>query len=116
MLNREISQSETMLDGPLERYLGVGESALASIRRVVGQKEIASILDLPCGHGRVARHLRAAYPTARLFVSDLDEDGAKFCADAFSATKLPSKPNFDDIQFNRTFDLIWVGSLITHLP
>ena len=114
-LSLNISPSETMMDGDLARYLAVGENALRAIQATPGLVAPHSILDLPCGHGRVARHLRAAYPDAGLFVADLDEPGADFCAAEFGATKLVSTPDFNAIEFGRRFDLIWVGSLITHL-
>lgn len=114
-VSAKISPSETMMDGDLARYLAVGENALRAIQATPGLVAPRSILDLPCGHGRVARHLRAAYPDAELFVADLDEPGADFCAAEFGATKLASTPDFKAIDFGRRFDLIWVGSLITHL-
>lgn len=110
-----ISPTETMMDGDLARYLAVGENALRAIQAAPDLIPPQSILDLPCGHGRVARHLRAAYPGAEFFVADLDEPGADFCAAEFGAVKLTSTPDFNAIEFGRRFDLIWVGSLITHL-
>jgi SAM-dependent methyltransferase len=114
-VSAKISPNETMMDGDIARYLSVGEDALRAIHAVPGLVEPRSILDLPCGHGRVARHLRVAYPVAELFVADLDEPGAEFCEAEFDATKLQSTPRFSEIDFGRKFDLIWVGSLITHL-
>lgn len=114
-VSTKISASETMMDGDLARYLDVGANALRAIQAAPGLVSPRSILDLPCGHGRVARHLRAAYPDAELFVADLDEPGADFCAAEFGATKLVSTPDFNAIDFGRRFDLVWVGSLITHL-
>ncbi|HSF93768.1 MAG TPA: class I SAM-dependent methyltransferase [Thermohalobaculum sp.] len=110
-----ISDSETMMDGDLDRYLSVGVSALKAIHSIIGEWKPRTILDLPCGHGRVARHLAAAYPSAQLYVSDLDEEGAAFCAKTFEATELSSDADFDAVHFEVKFDLIWVGSLITHL-
>lgn len=114
-VSEKISDGETMMDGDLARYLAVGADALRAIQSAPGLVPPRSILDLPCGHGRVARHLRAAYPEAELFVADLDEPGAQFSAREFNATKLDSTPDFNAIDFGRRFDLIWVGSLITHL-
>lgn len=114
-VNATISPSETMMDGDIQRYLSVGDNALASIQLAIGHKQPRSILDLPCGHGRVARFLKAAYPDAKLYVSDLDEAGMAFCAQTFGAVPLRSTPRFEDISFDIRFDLIWVGSLVTHL-
>jgi hypothetical protein len=112
---KTISHSETMMDGDLNRYLTVGESALEAIQRAIGKKLPLATLDLPCGHGRVARFMRASYPETKLYVSDLDEPGMNFCAETFDAIPLQSTPRFEDIEFNKQFDLIWVGSLVTHL-
>lgn len=60
--------------------------------------------------------LRAAFPTAEISVSDLDTDGVAFCTEQFDARPLISGPAFSTLNFNETFDLIWAGSLITHLP
>ncbi len=106
-----------MMDGDIERYLAVGRSAIAAIHNVVPIDFCPkSILDIPCGHGRVARHLRMAFPGALLFVSDIDEIGMAFCASEFNATALSSADDFDKLELDQPFDLIWVGSLLTHLP
>jgi SAM-dependent methyltransferase len=100
-------------------YLSVGLSAFESINaalQAAGTDRVTTILDMPCGHGRVARVLRAAFPTAEISVSDLDTDGVAFCAKQFDAQPLISGPDFSALNFKKTFDLIWVGSLITHLP
>lgn len=105
-----------MLDGDINRYLSVGISAIKSINSVVEKTEFESILDIPCGHGRVTRHFNSIAPNASVFVADLDEYGVDFCVKTFGATKLQSNIDFDKLDFKRKFDLIWVGSLITHLP
>jgi SAM-dependent methyltransferase len=100
-------------------YLSVGVSAFENITaalKVSGIEKVSTILDMPCGHGRVARVLRVAFPTAEISVSDLDTDGVAFCAQHFDAQPLISGPDFSMLNFRKTFDLIWVSSLITHLP
>src|SRR5438105_14682090 len=44
-----------------------------------------SVLDLPCGSGRVTRHLRAFFPDARLVACDLHDYHVKFFVDALGA-------------------------------
>lgn len=115
-----VSGHDQMLAGEDHgHYLGVGLSALANISRALktcGLPAPDSILDLPCGHGRVSRALKAAFPESALYVSDIDQDCVDFCADAFGAYGLPSHADFSSLAFDRQFDLIWVGSLVTHLP
>lgn len=97
-------------------YLSVGLSALRVIERALGGTEPRSILDLPSGFGRVTRFLRARYPQAAITASDLDRDGVDFCAARFGAHAAYSVRDFRDLRLGHTYDLIWVGSLITHLP
>jgi SAM-dependent methyltransferase len=112
-----LSPGDTMFDGRDEHYLQVGLSALEAIEAaLVGLPEPHTILDLPCGFGRVTRVLRARYPTASITVCDLDRPAVDFAAQVFDARPIYSEPNFRDLHLGGPFDLIWVGSLLTHLP
>ncbi len=102
-----------------EYYFEVGEDALRIIcgqlmqnRRPAPQ----SILDLPCGHGRVMRHLRVFFPEAEIVACDLYHEMVDFCVKEFGVTGAYSNENFDEFELGRSFDLIWCGSLLTHLP
>jgi SAM-dependent methyltransferase len=106
-----------MFDGRDDHYLQVGLSALDGIEAALhGLPEPCRILDLPCGFGRVTRVLRARYPTALITACDLDRPAVDFTANAFGAHAAYSEPNFRDLHLGGPFDLIWVGSLLTHLP
>jgi cyclopropane fatty-acyl-phospholipid synthase-like methyltransferase len=73
------------------------------------------ILDLPSGYGRVLRTLKAYFPNAKLAACDLDKDAVEFCRRTFNAIPLYSATVPKDVKINDRFDLIWVGSLLTHL-
>ena len=116
----EISQNDGMFEGNSEHYFHVGESAIQSIHSAIsdsGKKteDIKNILDLPCGHGRVLRFLKADFPDARITACDLDKDGVDFCTKTFGAIPVYSSNILSEISLERNFDLIWVGSLLTHL-
>jgi SAM-dependent methyltransferase len=101
-------------------YISVGLSALKIFEYAITEgfmplSGLRSILDLPCGHGRVARILRSRFPDANLTVCDIDRDGVNFCVSRLGATGVYSCADFDKLDFGEQFDLIWVGSLITHL-
>ena len=99
-------------------YFVVGQSAVAAITlamALAGKSNLASILDLPCGHGRVTRMLRARWPDSRIAVCDLLTEGVDFCARQFSAVPIHSHPDPAKIPTDERFDLIWSGSLLTHL-
>lgn len=116
----DVSDNDAMLDADdVAHYLAVGASALENIYGAIAKKGVTNVrrvLDMPCGHGRVARTLRAAFPDAEIYVCDLDVDGVEFCAKTFGAHPLFAQPDFRNINFHQKFDVIWVGSLITHLP
>ncbi len=82
---------------------------------MAGKEALHTILDFACGHGRVLRMLAAAFPAARLTACDLDPDGVEFCARTFGATGVVSREEPAEIELEGPFDLIWCGSLLTHV-
>jgi SAM-dependent methyltransferase len=110
-----LAEDDAMYDGRDDHYLRVGQSAATVIERAMRGVAPARILDLPCGHGRVTRVLRAMYPEAAITACDIDTSGVDFAAAHFSARGVYSKPDFRDLSLSESYDLIWVGSLITHL-
>jgi SAM-dependent methyltransferase len=118
MVNDKISEQDGMFGGSRDHYFAVGQSALHCIevaRLAAGIKTFDNILDLPCGYGRVLRHLQAAFPKAQLTSCDIDRRGVDFCAATFGATPVYGHNSPDEIQLQGNYDLIWVGSLLTHL-
>ena len=114
-VNRSVSDEDTMFDGRDDHYLAVGLSALACIESALDGRVPASILDLPCGWGRVTRMLRARYPAARMTVCDIEPSAISFAATAFDALPLASDADPGKLRLPEKYDLIWVGSLMTHL-
>ena len=122
-VNKQIAPADQMLSGALDQahYFDCGRSALACIQKALATasippKRIKRILDLPCGHGRVLRYLKAAFPEVEIAACDLLRDGVDFCSSTFGATALYSSDEPEAIPLEPgSFDLIWVGSLFTHL-
>ena len=115
---KDISPRDEMFTGNPRHYFLVGQSALECLRLTLlaaRKSDIRSVLDLPCGHGRVLRSLKAAFPDAELTACDLDRDGVDFCAETFGATPIHSMEDPARIEFDGLFDLIWCGSLFAHL-
>ena len=105
-------------DVPSEGYYRVGLAALAYIRLaldVAGADEPRNILDLPSGYGRVLRMLKAAFPDADLTACDIDRAAVDFCVEAFGAIPAYSTEDPSDLRLAGDYDLIWCGSLLTHL-
>lgn len=119
-VNRTIAVGDEMLHGNEIHYFDVGASALHVIETALiaarrPKSTIKNILDLPCGHGRVMRFLRQAFPDAQLTACDLNRSGVEFCATTFGALPVVSCAAIDEIPLQGEFDLIWCGSLLTHL-
>ncbi len=113
----DLADADTMFEGSSGHYLAVGLSALGVVEAAfLDAPPPRRILDLPCGFGRVTRMLRARYPSADITVCDLDRPGVDFTAACFGARGVYSQQDFRDLQLGAVFDLVWVGSLLTHLP
>lgn len=103
----------------VDHYFRVGADAL----RVIVSALVANdrplprrILDFPSGSGRVTRHLKAFFPDADIWACDLYEGHISFCASQFGAIPVKSREDLGTLNFETNFDLIFCGSLLTHLP
>jgi SAM-dependent methyltransferase len=102
-------------------YLTAGVSAGRCIQASLdaAHKVIAdgAILDFPCGFGRVLRFLKEMFPDSTVAGSDIDPEMVDFCRRTFSVQAYLSNParRFRSLTLPRKFDLIWCGSLITHI-
>jgi SAM-dependent methyltransferase len=113
-VDERISPNDSM-NGPA--YFDVGRHAVDAITAALlasRTQEVHRVLDVPCGHGRVLRHLVKLFPDAAIDACDLDEDGVAFCASTFGARAIPSRKELSEVDFGSTYNLIWVGSLFTH--
>jgi SAM-dependent methyltransferase len=113
-----ISYKDEMYTGDGEHYFKVGLSAIDCIEEALRAAQLAnvqSILDLPCGYGRVLRFLVQRFPSARIRACELMPDAVRFCAEQFDAVPLLSSYDLNKLTLDTQFDLIWCGSLITHL-
>lgn len=122
-ISTEISEHEDMFafghesNGAMEHYMKVGSSAIDVIAKAmlaVGKTSVSKILDLPCGGGRVMRHLAAFLPEASLYVGDVNKSKVLAVVQQFGAHEVDPSIDFSS-RPDPIFDVIWVGSLFTHL-
>jgi SAM-dependent methyltransferase len=102
----------------LDQYLRIGRSAVYAISQAImltGQTDCRRVLDLPCGFGRVLRHLIAFFPGSHFVACDLNKGAVDYCRQTFNVEGVYGQDRFD-YDFDSPFDLIWCGSLLTHLP
>jgi SAM-dependent methyltransferase len=116
-ISREIHTRDPMNYKP-DFYFEAGLIVLRYIRLALLSANATSprrILDLPSGYGRILRMLKAAFPEAALTACDIRADAVDFCVQTFGATGVLGKENPDEVELTGPFDLIWCGSLLTHV-
>jgi SAM-dependent methyltransferase len=120
-INLEISSEDNMfVEGNEDHYFNVGLSGLKHILMSLScaqkdKSEIKTILDFPSGWGRELRFIKAYFPDAEITAGEIEEGALRFCKDQFSVNTLFSDNDFSQIPIIKNFDLIWCGSLMTHL-
>lgn len=104
-------------------YNRIGESALAIIEHGLtltnrSLNNVESLLDFGCGYGRVTRALVQAINPRKIHVFDVDPNAAFFCAQEFGVKPLsfrePDVWDYSTVPFSQ-YDVIWLGSVFTHL-
>lgn len=119
VVSREVHPRDGMYVRDRENhYFSCGREAVARIAGICAlnnSQPPLDILDFACGFGRVARYLRVAFPEAKLTTSDIMKDAVDFVSNEFSSKAHYSVANLGDVQLSGTYDLIWSGSLLTHL-
>ena len=117
-INWAVMPGDHMMAQNQVHYSDVGELAMRVIfaaQILANSAPPKTVLDFACGSGRVTRWLRAMYPAAEIWVSDVREDSLKFCAEAFDVENWLSNADISTVEAPQSFDLIWSGSLLTHL-
>jgi len=117
---KEIYPKDGSYNGNIDSYLQAGQTAIDSIQNAMklSNKDISTvknILDFPSGGGRILRHLKVNFPNSSITAGDIEKDAVDFCHKWFNAKLLYSQKEFEKIIFEEKYNLIWCGSLFTHL-
>jgi len=107
------------VSGYAGEYLFAGLSASrciqAALNSISKERAVGSLLDFPCGYGRVLRFLRAMFPKSDITGCELQKTALDFCQRTFGIVPLLSSIDLKSLSLPRKFDLIWCGSLLTHI-
>jgi SAM-dependent methyltransferase len=117
-VNVMLAPLDAMYKGNDRHYLSCGASALTAILSslyLAGISAPSNILDFGSGAGRVTRWLRAAFPDAMIEACDLRDTDLDFCEKMFGAKTWTSGTDIDVLFAPQSYDLVWAGSVITHL-
>jgi SAM-dependent methyltransferase len=120
-MNRTIAPDDHMLQGGEDAYFRTAEAGRRAVLAGVygagrDPVEIHHVLDFGSGYGRVYRALAEGFPDAILTACDLMEPAARFCAQTFGGNWAKGNEDLSLIQLPVRYDLIWLGSVFTHLP
>ncbi len=100
-------------------YLRSGREALNVLRhvlRLTGKEEPSSLLEFACGYGRLLRWLVLDHAAESIHASDVLRPAVDFVGERFGVQGFYSEADADAIPLERSFEVIWVGSLFSHLP
>lgn len=118
-VSKKIHSGDGMAKGGHAQYFEIGANAawmisesMAAARLQPG--EVKRVLDYACGYGRVLRWLVAEYPEADVLGVDVNEKAVASIPETIGATSQVLDPRLT-APLGDPFDLIWVGSLFTHL-
>lgn len=115
----DADRMEAHYKGEWDPYYRVGRSGVDVVMTALTCSPtvaVKRVLDFGCGHGRVARHLRGLFPDAELFFADADREAAQFCADLLhGAVAETVRGDFAGLDMPKQQDVIWVGSVFTHI-
>ena len=117
-VDRTLSPGDAMNQGNIEHYFATGESALGVILAAASLAQVpapTTILDFGAGAGRVTRWLKAAFPGSQIHGCDVRESDMAFLRSGLGVVAWTVGTNVDALVFPSRYDLIWVGSVITHL-
>jgi SAM-dependent methyltransferase len=120
LVNKMLATGDGMYDGGDAYYLEVGANALKLIHQALSAagrsvSDITRVLDYACGFGRVLRWLRAGFPLAHIVAADADARAIKAVQEIFNVDSVALDRSLTE-KLGGDFDLIWMGSLATHLP
>lgn len=118
-VERRVAPDDGMYKGCDAHYLEVGANALHLIHLALeaGDRETAKIqrvLDYACGWGRVLRWLCAAFPSAQIVAADTNARAMNAVEQIFDVDTVQLDRSLQE-NLGQGFDLIWMGSLATHL-
>ena len=115
-----ISPNDIMFGGTRESYLENAKSALLAIDKAlfcadVKAESVRRVLDFGSGYGRVLRALKDRFPEASLTAVDVIPAAIQFCHETFGAEPILGHEDLSQIVYPEKFDVIWVGSVFTHM-
>lgn len=102
-------------------YLLTGLNPRNIIKKIITSiygtsNEFGSILDFAAGYGRVTRFLVTDFTPDQIWAAEIKPKALDFIKEQFNCNTLQSSYIPEDFKTDQRFDVIYVGSLFSHLP
>lgn len=109
------------LEVAYKAYLTTGWNGRNIIDKLITAKyqrwnNISNILDFASGFGRISRHLISEVGKENIWVSDIKKESVDWQKKHLEVKGILSEEDPNDFKPPVLFDIIFVGSLFTHLP
>lgn len=119
VLNTLVHSDDDMFCGDPQHYEACGRQFASFVERaslLVGEKS-PKILELPCGFGRVTRHLTQNFAPADIVAADAMPNAVQFCKEQFGVSGIVVTEPLNEFRGipEKAFKVAAMGSLITHL-
>lgn len=118
-VSKTIHSGDGMAKSSHAQYFEIGANAAWAISEGMSAArltpgDVKRVLDYACGYGRVLRWLVAEYREAEVLGVDVNEKAVASIPDTIGAKAQVLDPRLS-ASLGDPFDVIWVGSLFTHL-
>jgi SAM-dependent methyltransferase len=106
-------------DASLRAYADVGRTTVDAVERAVAACGVTDLaakrwLEVGCGYGRVVRVLTDRVPASSVWVTDVIGEAVEFCHREFGVNAIADLAARSEL--DGTFDVIYLISVLTHLP
>ena len=118
---RDIEPTDPMYAYAPDLYFAAGQAALRCIRLAMlaaDLQRVNRILDFGCAVGRVLRSLRAGFPDASITACEIRKHDVEWCRKTFGedhVVAVQSAKEPEDVRLDGRFDVIWCGSILSHI-
>ena len=114
-------ENHPLSSNPLRDYLADGWRTLSELMLLLETVDrpllkTGSFLEFASGHGRFTRHLVKVLGADKVTASDVVPDAVDFARSAFGVAGLQSSTDPAAVAWPRTYDVVFVLSLFSHLP
>lgn len=117
---RDVAPNDPMYTYAPELYFAAGQAALRCIRLAMlaaDLKRVNRVLDFGCALGRALRSLRAGFPDASITACEIRKYDVEWCQKTFGkkVVAVESAWEPEDVRLDGPFDVIWCGSIFSHI-